>query len=266
MPPAARVSDTHTCPAHGGGPISLPGCATVLIGNLPAARLSDLAACGNSPDTIVTGAATVLIGNLPAARQTDNTAHGGVITLGFATVLIGGATIVIPAIFAIARKKPSAAQHQSIAEALRMHDYQRAIALTVQAYDIDISNVPNGPKWDATESNYGTTAFNGSMALGPEAMKSADVLASTIVHETTHANQAAALRSANPHLADWPDAGDDSNYDEAGAYASELHSADNTGIHDNAEEHQLCDSRRHAHYRDLPREKQVEFDNGKYPP
>jgi len=96
MPPAARVSDMHVCPMvtgvvpHVGGPILPPGCPTVLIGGLPAARVTDLCTCAGPPDTIVMGSATVLIGSLPAARMGDSTAHGGVIILGHPTVLIGG--------------------------------------------------------------------------------------------------------------------------------------------------------------------------------
>src|SRR5262249_36462081 len=95
MPPAARVSDMHTCPMvtgvvpHVGGPILPPGCPTVLIGMLPAARVTDMLTCVGPPDVIVKGSPTVLIGNLMAARIGDNTAHGGVIVLGCFTVLIG---------------------------------------------------------------------------------------------------------------------------------------------------------------------------------
>jgi uncharacterized Zn-binding protein involved in type VI secretion len=95
MPPAARISDMHTCPMvtvlvpHVGGPI-IKGEATVLIGNMPAARLGDMATCVGPPDTIVKGSATVLIGNMPAARLGDSTAHGGVIVLGCPTVILGG--------------------------------------------------------------------------------------------------------------------------------------------------------------------------------
>jgi uncharacterized Zn-binding protein involved in type VI secretion len=87
----------HTCPMvtgvvpHVGGPISGPGCPTVLIGGLPAARATDMATCTGPPDTIAKGSATVLIGNMPAARVGDSTAHGGVIIPpGCPTVLIGG--------------------------------------------------------------------------------------------------------------------------------------------------------------------------------
>jgi uncharacterized Zn-binding protein involved in type VI secretion len=96
MPPAARISDMHTCPMvnpgpvpHVGGPIAV-GCPTVLIGFMPAARVGDMCVCVGPPDTIAKGSATVMIGNMPAARMGDNTAHGGVIVVGCPTVIIGG--------------------------------------------------------------------------------------------------------------------------------------------------------------------------------
>jgi uncharacterized Zn-binding protein involved in type VI secretion len=94
MPPAARITDMHTCPMvtgvvpHVGGPILPPGCPTVLIGGMPAARMGDMATCVGPPDVIILGSATVLVGGQPAARMGDATAHGGVIILGAPTVLI----------------------------------------------------------------------------------------------------------------------------------------------------------------------------------
>ena len=93
--PAARVSDLHVCPMvtgvvpHVGGPILPPGCLTVLVGGLPAARVGDMATCVGPPDVIALGSFTVLIGGQPAARIGDLTAHGGSIVLGLPTVLIG---------------------------------------------------------------------------------------------------------------------------------------------------------------------------------
>jgi len=93
--PAARIADLHTCPMvtgtvpHVGGPIMPPCLPSVLIGGLPAARVGDLATCTGPPDTILLGSFTVLIGKRPAARMGDSTVHGGVITLGLPTVLIG---------------------------------------------------------------------------------------------------------------------------------------------------------------------------------
>jgi len=75
---------------HVGGPISGPGAPTVLIGFLPAARVTDMAVCVGPPDIIAKGSATVMIGGLPAARMTDMCAHGGTIILGCMTVMIGG--------------------------------------------------------------------------------------------------------------------------------------------------------------------------------
>ncbi len=86
----------HVCPMvtgvvpHVGGPISAPGQPTVLIGALPAARVSDMAVCVGPPDTIVKGSATVITGSMPQARIGDLTAHGGNIVLGCFTVIVGG--------------------------------------------------------------------------------------------------------------------------------------------------------------------------------
>jgi uncharacterized Zn-binding protein involved in type VI secretion len=96
MPPAARLTDMHVCPMvtvlvpHVGGPIIAPGCPTVLIGFLPAARVTDMAVCVGPPDMIAMGSTSVMIGFLPAARIGDITVHGGVIVLGEFTVMIGG--------------------------------------------------------------------------------------------------------------------------------------------------------------------------------
>lgn len=99
MPPAARVTDMHVCPMvtpglppvpHVGGPITGPGTPVVLVGGMPAAGVGDLCTCVGPPDVVVKGSATVMIGGRPAARMGDSTAHGGTISLGLPTVLIGG--------------------------------------------------------------------------------------------------------------------------------------------------------------------------------
>ena len=96
MPMAARSGDMHTCPLvsgtvpHVGGPVLPPGCPTVMIAGMPAARVGDMLTCVGPPDTIAAGSATVMIGGMPAARVGDSTAHGGAIILGAAPVNIGG--------------------------------------------------------------------------------------------------------------------------------------------------------------------------------
>jgi uncharacterized Zn-binding protein involved in type VI secretion len=92
---AARISDMHVCPMvtgvvpHVGGPVLPPGAVTVLIGGLPAARLSDMLVCTGPPDMIISGSLTVFIAGLSAARMGDMTAHGGFIMGGCPTVMIG---------------------------------------------------------------------------------------------------------------------------------------------------------------------------------
>lgn len=95
MPPAARLSDHHTCPMvtglvpHVGGPI-VSSSGNVTIGGMLAARVGDALTCVGPPDAIATGSGTVMINGLPAARVGDMTAHGGVIVTGASNVNIGG--------------------------------------------------------------------------------------------------------------------------------------------------------------------------------
>ena len=96
MMPASRITDMHVCPQvtvlvpHVGGPIIPPCAPTVLIGGLPAARISDMLVCVGPPDVIATGSMTVLTMGMPQARILDMTVHGGVIVMGMPTVLVGG--------------------------------------------------------------------------------------------------------------------------------------------------------------------------------
>lgn len=107
MLPAARMGDLHTCPIHGPSDVLMPCCIRVQIENKPAARKGDGAVCPDGPDAILDGSPTVLIGNQPAARMTEHCAHGGIVVTGAARVFIGnpaigpdGMAIQIPAICA----------------------------------------------------------------------------------------------------------------------------------------------------------------------
>jgi uncharacterized Zn-binding protein involved in type VI secretion len=88
MPAAARMTD----PLSHGGTIT-SGEPLVLIGHLPAARLSDSITCAtHGPGVIVTSSGTVMIGNSFAARLGDQGACGGpgdLVVGGEFTVLIG---------------------------------------------------------------------------------------------------------------------------------------------------------------------------------
>ncbi len=127
MPPAARLGDlikqdaphchapihpaalVPTPAPHPGLPLAIMlGSPTVLIGTMPAARVTDISApcmlpgcIPAGPGMIAKGSGTVLINNLPAARINDMTAHascvapipgpvGKVLPPGCPTVIIGG--------------------------------------------------------------------------------------------------------------------------------------------------------------------------------
>jgi len=66
--PAARVTDMHTCPMvngvvpHVGGPVLPPCSMGVVIAGVPAARMTDQATCTGPPDIIAMGDFTTLIG------------------------------------------------------------------------------------------------------------------------------------------------------------------------------------------------------------
>lgn len=92
MPPAARVTDTTT---HGGTIIG-PGCATVLIGGMPASVMGDNHICSLPPNVhpltvspFPMGSTTVLIGGMPAIRVGDAAICGASAAVGEPTVIIG---------------------------------------------------------------------------------------------------------------------------------------------------------------------------------
>lgn len=98
--PAARIGDMHVCNAmspgmppqpHEGGPI-IQGVESVVTGNQKQSTVTHKAICRRGPlDEIIEGSETVLVANLPAARLGDHTVHGGIIIEGDQTVLIGNA-------------------------------------------------------------------------------------------------------------------------------------------------------------------------------
>lgn len=85
MPPAAKITVSHACPAHAMNP-QVTGSGDTLIGFLPAGRVGDTTACGAE---ITKGAATVFINHRMAARLGDPTGHGGILVSGHPNVLIG---------------------------------------------------------------------------------------------------------------------------------------------------------------------------------
>lgn len=92
MPAAVRIGDI----TNHGGTIVGPGCATVLIGGLPAAVAGDLHVCALPPNghqptssTFSTGSNLVFIGGKPALRTSDACGCGAMAAVGSPTVMLG---------------------------------------------------------------------------------------------------------------------------------------------------------------------------------
>jgi len=87
--PVARLTDLHVCPIHGSNAI-ITGAETVIINDLPMARVGDTTACGA---TIISGVTTVYGENMLAAHVGSITSHGGVITTGSPNVFVDDSII-----------------------------------------------------------------------------------------------------------------------------------------------------------------------------
>lgn len=85
--PASRLSDLDACPipGHGTNPTT-SGSPNVFFNSLPALRVGDSTACG---DTVCEGIDSILINGKPVAFLGSATAHGGMIVTGSGDVLVG---------------------------------------------------------------------------------------------------------------------------------------------------------------------------------
>jgi uncharacterized Zn-binding protein involved in type VI secretion len=85
--PAARVGDLHTCPMvtgvvpHVGGPL-ITGSFTVLVGGMPQAKVGDMLVCVGPPDTLIMGAPTVQVGMAGGGGGGFGSAMAGLTALG----------------------------------------------------------------------------------------------------------------------------------------------------------------------------------------
>lgn len=74
-----------------------PGCPTVLIGGMPAAKMGDMHACSLPPNAhqptvspFILGSGTVLVGGTPLVRVGDTAVCGASPAVGEPTVTAGG--------------------------------------------------------------------------------------------------------------------------------------------------------------------------------
>lgn len=86
----------------------------------------------------------------------------------------------------------------TIQEAIDEGDYQQAIELTVDLYDLDTSDAPGMPQYstDVPPNTYAVTdPGDGSVLVGPASFSSPATLATTLGHELVHTQQIAEGRA-----------------------------------------------------------------------
>lgn len=85
MLPASRITDMHTCPMvtgvvpHVGGPFIM-GSPTVIVGMMPQSRVTDQLTCVGPPDVAMLGEMTVLVGMVGSGGAVS--ASSGVVAMG----------------------------------------------------------------------------------------------------------------------------------------------------------------------------------------
>ncbi|MBO1358898.1 PAAR domain-containing protein [Acetobacter sacchari] len=172
--PAARLTDMHVCPIHVGGPI-LQGSPNVLIGGLPAARMGDMAQCITPSDPAAIGAATVLINGRPAVRMGDATGHGGLISAGCPTVLIGG-----PCLSAVCASLAS--------ELAQFEKFRIQAQAAAAAYDPPESRTPPEGYRNASDADLAKLHLKSSMLenpVDPDTHKKTNFRAAVFINEKT---------------------------------------------------------------------------------
>jgi hypothetical protein len=82
-------------------------------------------------------------------------------------------------------------REQQVQEAIDAGEYQRAIALAIDLYGIDISDANGVPSYAPGLSGASLTHEDGSVEIGPDFFDSPGLLASVIGHEIVHTHQLA---------------------------------------------------------------------------
>lgn len=162
-------------------------------------------------------------------------------------------------VYARAKRRPTEDEYWQIVDALN-NNPQLAIELALRYYDIDRANLNGIPQFDPNFGFDGECAVNGTVRIGNTAVESVEELTSTLVHESTHANQGAALLAQTPGLPGFPL--DDTDYRETQAYDSEVASAPVTDVDDDQEAWDLVQNDRDKHYNNLSPDEQESFRNG----
>ncbi|MGL1900508.1 MAG: PAAR domain-containing protein [Fibrobacterales bacterium] len=226
--PAARLMDST---AHG-GMISGPGCPTVMIGKMPAARLTDMHMCPMATPAPAPiphvggpisgpGSPTVLIGKMPAAVMGDMAVCVGppsTIILGEMTVLIGpgagggggGAAAAAASAAKAATKGPggiSAVEVKELAEPTELHivdiEFLDAAGKPVNGVPYTMTD-PAGEELIGTSNSEGTAHYEGYPDAGSVEIKVKDLCNAEIGADPVKQDEAVTITCEAPGFEDGP--------------------------------------------------------------
>jgi uncharacterized Zn-binding protein involved in type VI secretion len=187
---------------HVGGPITT-GCPTVLIGGMPAARVTDMAICVGPPDAIALGSMTVMIGGMQAARIGDLSAHGGIVVMGCPTVIIGDVGMGAAGIWqrheqlhepdddtllegsATSSPRMKGKSYSSTRSKRKSRKFTEPRAMTIAASHDWVSKEGSLGKWGDDNNNFKAGSYGYSASSGIE--YSDGTLAANVIDASVHA-------------------------------------------------------------------------------
>ncbi|MGL1933388.1 MAG: PAAR domain-containing protein [Fibrobacterales bacterium] len=226
--PAARLMDST---AHG-GMISGPGCPTVMIGKMPAARLTDMHMCPMATPAPAPiphvggpisgpGSPTVLIGKMPAAVMGDMAVCVGppsTIILGEMTVLIGpgagggggGAAAAAASAAKAATKGPggiTAMEVKELTEPTELHivdvEFLDAAGKPVNGVPFTMTD-PAGEELIGTSNSEGEAHYEGYAEAGSVEIKVKDLCNAEIGSDPVQQDEAVTITCEAPGFEDGP--------------------------------------------------------------
>lgn len=162
-----------------------------------------------------------------------------------------------------AGQRATGAQRAAIEAALADNDVDVAVELTAEAMAIDVTDVAS-IEYEPTASHGSGTDIDGHATIGRSAVGSPALLGSALVHASTQARLAKALRDAG-HT-EWPDGKDAALYADAKGYEAELAAAPNTGLDQHPDEHAFAKQKLDEAKSEMSEEALVAYEKGSYPP
>jgi uncharacterized Zn-binding protein involved in type VI secretion len=176
--PAARIGDMHACPLltgtvpHVGGPLVL-GSFSVMVGNMPQSRVGDIAVCVGPPDAVAMGCPTVVVGTAGGAAGFSGLLMG--LSLGLLLPLEKKTGQAVDAVKAFRDAEIDTAKAARDAALAKVHGLMNT-ALKIADAEIDTANAARDAMAQKVESRAETVSHDVKAAREKAAKAIDDVL------------------------------------------------------------------------------------------